>query len=43
MRFDTIAILDRAVIAGRIGAAPPDWLAAQAERFFGMLGFARLR
>jgi mRNA interferase MazF len=28
VRFDKLATLDRSVIAGRLGAAPADWLAA---------------
>jgi mRNA interferase MazF len=39
VRFDKLATLDRGVIAGHLGAAPPDWLAAQARTFFGVFGF----
>lgn len=39
VRFDKIATLDRMVIAGKLGDAPPDWLAAQRPTFFGVFGF----
>jgi mRNA interferase MazF len=39
VRFDKLATLDRVVIAGRLGAAPPDWLAAQRSVFLGVFGF----
>jgi mRNA interferase MazF len=39
VRFDKLATLDRSVIAGRLGAAPTDWLAAQSAVFFGVFGF----
>jgi len=39
VRFDKIATLERSVIAGRIGEAGADWLAAQSGRFFGVFGF----
>jgi mRNA interferase MazF len=41
VRFDKIATLDRSVIAGKLGDAPPDWLAAQRATFFGVFGFDR--
>ncbi len=39
VRFDKLATLDRSVIAGRIGAAPADWLLAHRTVFFGVFGF----
>lgn len=39
VRFDKLATLDRAVIAGKLGEAPADWLAAQRTTFFGVFGF----
>ena len=39
VRFDKLATLDRSVIAGRIGEAPPAWLGAQRATFFGVFGF----
>ena len=39
VRFDKLATLDRSVIAGRLGAAPATWLAAQRTVFFGVFGF----
>lgn len=41
VRFDKLATLDRAVIAGQLGQAPADWLAAQSAVFFGVFGFGR--
>jgi mRNA interferase MazF len=41
VRFDTLATLDRSVIAGKLGDAPADWLAAQRARFFGVFGFGQ--
>jgi hypothetical protein len=41
VRFDKLATLDRAVVAGRIGAAPADWLRAQWGIFFGAFGFGQ--
>jgi mRNA interferase MazF len=41
VRFDKLATLDRAVIAGRIGVAPADWLRAQRGIFFGVFGFGQ--
>ncbi len=42
VRFDKLATLDRSVIAGKIGDAPPDWLARQRPTFFGVFGFGQL-
>ena len=39
VRFDKLATLDRSVIAGKLGEAPADWLAAQRSVFFGVFGF----
>ena len=39
VRFDKLATLDRSVIAGKIGAAPVDWLHAHQAVFFGVFGF----
>lgn len=39
VRFDKLATLDRSVLAGRLGAAPADWLAANGALFFGVFGF----
>ena len=39
VRFDKLATLDRSVIAGRLGAAPADWLMANRAIFFGVFGF----
>jgi mRNA interferase MazF len=39
VRFDKLATLDRSVIAGKIGAAPPDWLHGHRAVFFGVFGF----
>jgi len=41
VRFDKLATLDRSVIAGRLGTAPPTWLAAQRAVFFGVFGFGQ--
>lgn len=41
VRFDKLATLDRQVIAGKIGAAPADWLHAHRAVFFGVFGFGR--
>ena len=40
VRFEKLATLDRSVIAGRLGAAPADWLAANSAIFFGVFGFS---
>lgn len=39
VRFDKLATLEKSVIGGRIGNAPPDWLAAHKSTFFGVFGF----
>ena len=41
VRFDKLATLDRSVIAGKLGDAPADWLAAQRAVFFGVFGFSQ--
>jgi mRNA interferase MazF len=41
VRFDKLATLDRPVIAGKIGAAPADWLHAHRAIFFGVFGFGQ--
>jgi len=41
VRFDKLATLDRTVIAGKLGDAPPGWLAAQSAAFFSVFGFPR--
>jgi mRNA interferase MazF len=41
VRFDKIATLDRAVITGKLGDAPPPWLTAQQAIFFGVFGFGQ--
>jgi mRNA interferase MazF len=33
VRFDKITTLDRSIITGRLGDAPPDWIAAQRATF----------
>ncbi len=37
--FGKIVTLNRRVIAGKLGAVPPAWLAAQQAEFFGVFGF----
>lgn len=39
VRFDKIATIDKAIIAGRIGDADPIWLADARKTFFGVFGF----
>jgi mRNA interferase MazF len=39
VRFDKVAILDKSVVTGRLGEAPPAWLAAHRATFFGVFGF----
>jgi mRNA interferase MazF len=39
VRFDKLATLDRAVIAGKIGDAPADWLDSHRTTFFSVFGF----
>jgi mRNA interferase MazF len=41
VRFDKLATLNRAVIAGKLGDASADWLAAQSTVFFSVFGFLR--
>ena len=41
VRFDKVATLDRSVITGKLGDAPPFWLAAQRTSFFGVFGFGQ--
>lgn len=43
VRFDKLATLEAAVIAGRIGEAPPAWLTAHAPAFFAVFGFKPTR
>jgi mRNA interferase MazF len=39
VRFAKLATLDRSVIAGKIDAAPADWLHVHQAAFFGVFGF----
>lgn len=39
VRFDKVATLDLAVIAGKLGDAPSDWLDGHRAAFFGVFGF----
>ena len=39
VRFDKMATLDKSVVTGRLGEAPPAWLAAHRATFFGVFGF----
>ncbi len=39
VRFDKIATIDRSIIAGKLGAAPMDWLAEHRIKFFNVFGF----
>ena len=41
VRFDKLATLDRTVIAGKIGAAPADWMHTHRAVFFGVFGFGQ--
>ena len=41
VRFDKLATLVRSVIAGKIGAAPADWLHAHRAVFFSVFGFGQ--
>jgi hypothetical protein len=43
VRFDKIATLERSVIMRKLGRAPPTWLAAQQNTFFGVFGFRKSR
>ncbi len=40
VRFDKVATLDRAVIAGKLGDARAEWLDSHRATFFGVFGFA---
>jgi mRNA interferase MazF len=39
VRFDKLATLEKSVFAGRLGSAPPAWLAEQRDTFLGVFGF----
>lgn len=39
VRFDKIATIDKAIIAGRLGNADPAWLEQARTVFFGVFGF----
>ena len=39
VRFDKVATLDKSVVTGKLGDAPPAWLAAHRATFFGVFGF----
>jgi mRNA interferase MazF len=39
VRFDKVATLDRSVVTGRLGDAPPAWLDAHRATFLGVFGF----
>jgi mRNA interferase MazF len=39
VRFDKLATLDGAVITGKLGDAPAEWLDAHRAIFFGVFGF----
>jgi mRNA interferase MazF len=41
VRFDKLAPLYLSVVAGKIGAAPADWLHAHRAVFFGVFGFGQ--
>ena len=41
VRFDKLATLDRAVIAGKIGGAPAHWLDSHRTTFFAVFGFGQ--
>lgn len=41
VRFDKLATLDRAVIAGKIGDAPAEWLTSHRRTFFAVFGFGQ--
>ncbi len=41
VRFDKLATLERSIIAGRLGAAPLDWLVLHRARFFNVFGFGQ--
>lgn len=39
VRFDKVATLDKSVVTGKLGVAPPAWLVAHGATFFGVFGF----
>lgn len=39
VRFDKLATINKDIIAGRIGAVDPTWLARARKTFFGVFGF----
>lgn len=39
VRFDKLATIDKAIIAGRLGSAEPQWLLRQRDTFYGVFGF----
>jgi mRNA interferase MazF len=41
VRFDKLATLDRAVIAGKIGDAPAEWLTSHRRTFFAVFGLGQ--
>jgi mRNA interferase MazF len=41
VRFDNLATLDRAVITGKIGDAPAEWLTSHRAAFVGVFGFGQ--
>lgn len=41
IRFDKLATLERAVIAGKIGDAPAEWLTSHRKTFFAVFGFGQ--
>ena len=42
VRFDKLATIDKAIIAGRLGYADANWLAMHRHVFLGVFGFASL-
>lgn len=42
MRFDKLATLDPAIVAGKLGDAPTAWLDSHRATFFGVFGFEPL-
>jgi mRNA interferase MazF len=42
VRFDKLATVDKAIIAGRLGDADPGWLFRHRAVFFGVFGFGVL-
>ncbi len=39
VRFDKLATLDKSVLTGKLGDAPPAWLTVHRATFFGVFGF----